>query len=51
MEYDKEKYKIDFEKILSDLQIKITKGYIEVDSAKKHTEKDSKNKNSKQKRQ
>ena len=51
MEVDKDKYKLDFKQILSDLQIKIPDGYIEVNSATEHTKKDSSNKKTKQKRQ
>ena len=45
------KYNLDMKKILSDLKVKIPKGYIEVKRAKKHTEKDSSNKKTKQERQ
>ena len=51
MEIDKEKYSLDIKQILSDLQIKIPEGYIEVKRAKEHTKKDSGDKNTKQKRQ
>lgn len=51
MTYDKDKYSIDFKAILSDLQIKIPEGYIEVKRAKNDSKKDSSNENSKQKRQ
>lgn len=50
MKFDKEKYRLDLKEILSDLKIEIPKGYIEVNSAKTHTKKDSSNKKSKQKR-
>ncbi len=45
-----DKYKLDITKILSDLKIKIPKGYVEVKLAKKHTKKDSSNKDSKPER-
>ena len=51
MEVDKDKYSLDIKQILSDLQIKIPKGYVEVKRATEYTEKDSSNKKTKQKRQ
>ena len=48
MEVDKDKYSLDIKQILSDLQIKIPKGYVEVKRATEHTEKDSSNKKTKQ---
>ncbi len=45
-----DKYNLDMEKILSDLEVEIPKGYIEVKRAEKHTKKDSSNKKTKQKR-
>jgi len=50
MKFDKEKYRLDLKEILSDLKIEIPKGYIEVNSAKKHTEKNSSDKKPEQKR-
>ena len=37
MEVDKDKYSLDIKQILSDLQIKIPKGYVEKDSSNKKT--------------
>lgn len=51
MSYDKAKYHIDLEGMLSNLERKIPKGYIEVKRATEHTKKDKKNQESKQKRQ
>ncbi len=51
MSYNKTKYHIDLEGILSSFERKIPKGYIEVKRAKKYTEKDSSNKKAKQKGQ
>jgi hypothetical protein len=47
----KDKYRLDMEKILSDLKIKIPKGYIEVKRAENDTKKDSSHKKTKQDRQ
>ena len=47
----KDKYQLDMEKILFDLQVEIPKGYIEVKRAEKHTKKDSSHKKTKQERQ
>jgi len=51
MEVNKDKYSLDIKQILSDLQIKIPEGYVEVERATEHTEKDSSNEKTKQKRQ
>ncbi len=51
MQAEKEKYHIDLEGILSNLNMKIPEGYIEVNSAKDDTKKNSSDKNTKQKRQ
>ncbi len=51
MDYDKDKYKLDLKDILSNLQVKIPKGYIEVKVAKNNTKEDIKDKKTKQERQ
>lgn len=51
MSYDKAKYHIDLEGMLSNLERKIPKGYIEVKRATKYTKKDSSNEKTKQIRQ
>lgn len=51
MDYDKDKYKLDLKDILSNLQVKIPKGYIEVKVAKDNTKEDIKDEKAKQERQ
>ncbi len=51
MDYDKDKYKLDLKDILSNLQVKIPEGYIEVKVAKDNTKQDIKDEKAKQERQ
>tara|TARA_R100001163_G_C5021746_1_gene164380 strand:+ start:836 stop:991 length:156 start_codon:yes stop_codon:yes gene_type:complete len=51
MDYDKDKYKLDIKDILSNLQVKIPEGYIEVKVAEDNTKEDIKDKKTEQERQ